>query len=107
RSSRDAPSRHKPDAHRRVQVASRNMADGKGHSQNGEAEGQGDAGISDADTRDPGGKHSRSASAENQPKCSKEFRHCTFTHWHGNLLKLRYCGSVEKVLAWETERAKA
>jgi hypothetical protein len=49
--SREALAHHKADAHRRVQMAARDVADSISHGQNGEAESQSHAGESNADCR--------------------------------------------------------
>jgi hypothetical protein len=43
-------------------MTSRDVADGKSHRQNGEPEGQGDPGVSDADIGNTGGEHGCAAS---------------------------------------------
>ena len=59
-------------------MASRNVADGERHGQDGESEGQRDSDESDHEGRKTGGEDCVSTSAENQPKGSDKFRESSF-----------------------------
>ena len=75
----EAAGDRQPDAHRRIQVAARNVANCECHRQHGQAEGKCDAGKADAEARKGGGQHGASAPAEHQPEraeylCSETLR---------------------------------
>ena len=55
-------------------MAARDMADGEGHGQHRQAEGQRHADKADTQGRKGGGQHGRAAAAQHQPGCSDEFR---------------------------------
>ena len=74
---------HQSEADCRVQVASRNMADGERHGHDRQAEGKGDAQVSDADVRHAGGKNGGAASSENEPESAEKFRCCALADGHG------------------------
>ena len=61
-----------PDGHRGVEVPAADVADGVGHGEHGQAEGEGDAEVADADVRDPGGQDGGAAAAEHQPEGAEE-----------------------------------
>jgi hypothetical protein len=52
------------------------MADGEGHGEQGEAEGECDSREADAKLRISGGEECGSAAAEDQPEGTKEFGKC-------------------------------
>ena len=68
------PPTTRPDRYRRVEVAAGDMADGEGHGQHGQAEGQRHAEQADADFGEGGGQHGAAATAEHQPERADEFR---------------------------------
>ena len=57
-------------------MAAGDVADGEGHGEYGEAEGERDARKADAELRIGGGKSARSAAAEDQPKGAEELCKC-------------------------------
>ena len=63
-----------PQAHRdrRVQVAARDVPDGEGHREHGQAEGERNAMQADADVRKGGGEHGTAAATEYEPERPKE-----------------------------------
>ena len=52
----------------RVEVAARDRADGVGHGQDRQAEGERDAGEADAELGKAGGEHGAAAAAEDEPE---------------------------------------
>src|SRR6476469_1734812 len=78
----EASARRKPNAHRRIEVAPRDVADGEGHGQYGEPEGGGDAQQTNADPRKGGGEHGAATAAEDQPERADEFRDQTDAQCH-------------------------
>jgi len=54
-------------------MAARDVADGVGHRQHGEAEGEGDAEEADPQFRKGRGEDGRTAAAEGQPERTEEF----------------------------------
>src|SRR6185503_2656732 len=73
------------EGHSRIQVASRNMADGVSHRQDREAKRQGNSCETDAKTRISRGQNRTATSAEHQPECSEEFRNRPCAKIHGLL----------------------
>src|ERR1700712_2764549 len=59
-----------------IEMRAGDVADGKGHGEHGEAEGESDARESDTELRIGRGEECRSAAAEDQPEGTKEFRKC-------------------------------
>jgi hypothetical protein len=59
--------------HRRVEMPARDMADGVGHRQHGQAKGEGNAEKSDPQAGKRGGEHRRTAAAKHQPERPEEF----------------------------------
>ena len=70
-----------PQAHRngRIEMTARNMADGEGHGQHGQAEGERHADKSDTQLRESRGQHRRAAAAQHQP-CRADELGCQFAH---------------------------
>ena len=56
------------------------VADGKGHGQNGQTEGQGHSQKADADIGKGRRQNRASAAAEDQPECSNPFRDKSLYH---------------------------
>ena len=77
----------RPEAHRhgRVQVAARDVADGVGHGQHGEPEGQRDADEADAHPGKGGREDRTPASSEHEPERPDELREQLSREWHANL----------------------
>ena len=61
-----------PDRDRRIEVAARDVADGIGHREHGQAEGEGDPEEADAERRKGGGQHRAAAAAEGKPEGAEE-----------------------------------
>lgn len=61
------------------------MSDGEGHSEQGEAEGKGNAEKADAQTGIACGQNGGATSTEDQPCGPEEFRHHTFAEIHSSL----------------------
>src|SRR6185312_1966191 len=71
---RETPARPQADRDSGIEMAAGDMADGEGHGQHRQAEGQRHADKTDTQGRKGGGQHGRTASAQYQPGCSDEFR---------------------------------
>ena len=67
-------------------MAAGDMADGEGHGQHRQAEGQRDADETDAQFGIGRGQHGRAASAQHQPGRSDEFRNKLTSHAHTPVL---------------------
>src|SRR5689334_17488091 len=76
---------YKPKADCRVQMTSRYVADGVGHGQHGESEGKSYSDEPDTYRGERSSDDGRTASSENETKCSKELRRQTLAHRHTNL----------------------
>lgn len=74
----------------RVQMAARDVSDGEGHGEDGQAESQSDPEETDSDCGKGCSQHGRAASAEYEPEGSEEFRDRTFaeTHWCGPRIEI-------------------
>ena len=70
---------------RRIEVTAGNVADGIGHREHGQAEGERDANPADADIRKAGCENGTAAAAEYEPESSKGFSDQFVFHAHGGL----------------------
>jgi hypothetical protein len=69
------------------------MADGESHSEDGESEGQGDAGKADAEGGVRSGKDGAAASAKDKPIGSETFSQGSFEERQWNFLRARSCAA--------------
>ena len=70
------------DGHRGIEVAAGDVADGIGHGQHRQAEGQRHAREPDAQFRKAGGEHRAAAATEHQPERAEELGAETMVHFH-------------------------
>lgn len=64
-------------------MSTRNVAQGIGHGNNGQAEGEGDAGKADPECGKGGGQNGGAAATEHQPEGAEAFRGESTTQCHG------------------------
>src|SRR4030095_12977648 len=74
---------------RRVEVASRDVAEGVDHRQNRQTEGQRDSQKTDSRAGKFRREHSASATSENQPESPYKFRRRPFHQCHNQLLSIQ------------------
>ncbi len=75
---------HQSDGHRRVEMTARDMPDGVGHGEDGEAECERDAEQPDPDLRKRCGQDGTAAPSEHQPERADGFRHQSIRCRHGS-----------------------
>jgi hypothetical protein len=81
--SREALADHQPRADGWIQVASRDVSDGEGHGEDGQAERKGDTEEADSDRWKACGQYGGAASTKYQPEGSEEFSERTFPDTQG------------------------
>jgi hypothetical protein len=69
-------------------MASRNVSDGEGHGEDGQAESQSHSEESDSKSGKAGRQYGGAASPEYEPEGSEEFRKRTFAETHGFASKI-------------------